>query len=408
MRRTYWYVAVTSFEAQRSIRTFYEAVNADGKGFIDDMSKVYFASARAKKWRYEDSMPGKLERLLKEAGLMNYFSPDEWVAIKTHFGSEGAHRTVRPVFLRKVVDALKRIGAKPFVTDTVRIKGLDYLEVANQNGLNHLSVGAPVVIADGLYGKDSIMVKAGEILGSIAVASLIHDVPAMVVCSHVKGHINAGYAGALKNLAMGGVSSSHRTCGWKCGRGAMHTIGEGELIWDKDKCEFCLQCKDICPLDAISFKDEQLEWDGNICWRCGRCERVCQNEALKLPGDDERFMRSLAEAARAVVGTFEKGKILYINFLADIQPECDCMPMADVPVMQDSGILVSDDLVAIEQASIDMLLKSPPLPDSMASDKQMTAGEDILLKLHNKPYVIQVEEAERLGLGERKYELVQI
>lgn len=372
------------------------------------MSKVYFASARARKWRYEDSMPGKLEQLLKEAGLMNYFSPDEWVAIKTHFGSEGAHRIVRPVFLRKIVDALKRIGAKPFVTDTVRIKGLDYLEVANQNGLNHLSVGAPVVIADGLYGKDNIMVKAGEILGRVAVASLIHDVPAMVVCSHVKGHINAGYAGAIKNLAMGGVSSAHRTCGWKCGRGAMHTIGEGELLWDHDKCELCLQCKDICPLDAISFKEEKLEWDGNICWRCGRCERVCQKESLKLPGEDARFMQSLAEAAGAVLSTFEKGKVLYVNFLTEIQPECDCMPMADVPAMQDAGMLVSDDLVSIEQASIDLLLKSVPLPDSLASDKQIRAGEDILYKLHNKPYLLQVEEAERLGLGERRYELLEL
>ncbi|MBI5639293.1 MAG: DUF362 domain-containing protein [Nitrospirae bacterium] len=372
------------------------------------MGKVYFASARAKKWKYEDSMPGKLERLLKETGLMNYFSPDEWVAVKTHFGSEGAHRIVRPVFLRKVVEALKRIGAKPFITDTVRIRGLDYLEVANQNGINHLSVGAPVVLADGLYGNDNIMVKAGDILGQIAVASLIHDVPAMVVCSHVKGHINAGYAGAIKNLAMGGISSSHRTCGWKCGRGAMHTIGEGELVWDSDKCELCLQCQDVCPLDAITFKDDEIVWNRDICWRCGRCERVCQNESLTLPGDDERFMASLAEAAKAVIGTFEPQKILYINFLTEIQPECDCMPAADVPVMQDIGILLSDDLVSIEAAGIDMLAASAPLPGSLAQDKDIGEGKDILMELHQRPYRLQIEVAERLGLGTAKYEIVAV
>ncbi len=372
------------------------------------MSKVYCASARARKWQYEDSMPGKLDRLLQTAGLLNYFSPDEWVAVKTHFGSDGAHRIVRPVFLRRVVDALVRIGAKPFVTDTVRIKGLDYLEVANRNGINHLSVGAPVVLADGLYGRDNLMVKAGEILGEIAVASAIHDATAMVVCSHVKGHINSGYAGAIKNMAMGGVSGSHRTCGWKCGRGAMHTIGEGELVWDQEKCELCYQCRDICPLDAIVFRDDKLEWDGNVCWRCGRCERVCQHESLTLPGDDERFMKSLAEAAKAVVGTFEPKKILYINFLTEIQPECDCMPAADVPVIQDQGILVSDDIVAIEQASIDILAGSAPLPDSMASEKELRDGDDVLAKLHHRPYRIQVEEAERLGLGTRGYELVWV
>jgi uncharacterized Fe-S center protein len=372
------------------------------------MSKVYFASARTKKWRYEDSMPGKLERLIKEIGLLNYFSPDEWVAVKTHFGSEGAHRVIRPVFLRKVTEALKRVGANPFVTDTVRVLGLDYLDVANQNGINHLSVNAPVVLADGLYGTDNIMIKAGEIIGEIAVASVIYDVPAMVVCSHVKGHINSGYAGALKNIAMGCVSGYHRTCGWKCGRGSMHTYGEGELVWNEEKCELCYQCSDICPLDALVFKDDELVWDGDTCWRCGRCERVCQSESLALPGDDERFMRSLAEAAKAVTGTFEQKKLIFINFLTEIQPECDCMPAADVPIIQDIGILISDDIVSIEQASIDMLRDAAPLPSSYARDKKVQEGDDILLKIHKKPYIIQIEEAERLGLGSRSYEIIEI
>ncbi len=354
-------------------------------------------------------MPGKLERLLREIGLSNYFSPKEWVAVKTHFGSEGAHRIVRPIFLRKVVECLKDIGSKPCVVDTVRIKGLDYLDVANQNGINHLSVGAPVVLADGLYGKDNIMVKAGEILGEIAVASLIYDIPAMVVCSHVKGHINAGYAGAVKNMAMGGVSSAHRHCGWKCGRGAMHTIGEGDLVWNSEKCELCYQCAEVCPLNAIVFEEgEELVWNGDTCWRCGRCVRVCQAEAITLPGDDERFLRSLAEAAKAVLSTFEPQKVLYINFLTEIQPECDCMPAADVPVIQDKGILVSDDIVSIEQASIDMLHRSEPLPESAAARENLGSEGDILFGLHKKNYGMQVDEAEKLGLGSRTYELITL
>ena len=371
------------------------------------MSKVYFASARVKKWTYADSMPGKLERALKEVNLSAHFGKDEWIAVKTHFGSEGSHRVVRPVFLRKVVDALKGIDAKPFVTDTVRIKGLDYLEVANQNGINSLSVGAPVVLGDGLYGNDNIMVKAGEILGEIAVASLIHDVPAMVVCSHVKGHIQAGYAGAIKNVAMGGISSSHRHCGWKCGRGAMHTIGEGRLIWDEEKCELCLQCEEICPLKIIRFENEMFGYNEDDCWRCGRCARVCPEGALTLQGDDERFMKALAEAAMSVLSTFKANKVLYINFLTEIQPECDCMPAADVPVMQDQGILISDDIVAIEQATIDLLLNAKPLPQS-AADKPERQSGDILFELSKKPYLIQIEEAERLGLGSKHYELIEI
>jgi uncharacterized protein len=372
------------------------------------MSKVYFAAARVKKWKYAESMPGKLERLLKKIDLSDHFESKEWVAVKTHFGSEGAHRIVRPVFLKKVTDALRTIGAKPFVTDTVRIRGLDYLEIANQNGINHLSVGSPVILADGLYGNDSIMVKSGDILGEIAIASVIHDVPAMVVCSHVKGHINAGYAGAIKNLAMGGVSSAHRHCGWKCGRGAMHTIGEGKLVWDEQKCTFCYQCEEVCPLDCIEFKEGTLTYDNERCWRCGRCTRVCPGEGLTLPGDDELFMKSLAEAASAVLGTFKPGRVLYINFLTEIQPECDCMPAADVPIIQDLGILISYDLVAVEQASIQMLRDAKPLPASLASDENIPEGADILTKLHHKPHLLQIDESERLGLGSRKYELIEL
>jgi uncharacterized Fe-S center protein len=372
------------------------------------MSKVYFAAARVKKWKYAESLPGKLERLLKNIDLSGYFESKEWVAVKTHFGSEGAHRIVRPVFLKKVTESLKMVGASPFVTDTVRIKGLDYLEVANQNGINQLSVGVPVILGDGLYGNDNIMVTSGEILGEIAVASVIHDVPAMVVCSHVKGHINAGYAGAIKNLAMGGVSSAHRHCGWKCGRGAMHTIGEGKLIWDEQKCTFCYQCEEICPLDCIEFKDGAMTYDNERCWRCGRCTRVCPEGGLTIPGDDELFMKALSEAAAAVLSTFKPRKVLYINFLTEIQPECDCMPAADVPVIQDLGILISDDLVAIELASIEMLLEAKPLPASLAADENILNGDDILAKLHHKPYRLQIDEAVRLGLGSRDYELVEL
>ncbi|HSW62835.1 MAG TPA: DUF362 domain-containing protein [Dissulfurispiraceae bacterium] len=370
------------------------------------MAQVYFATARVGKWKYDESMPGKLERLLKKADIGMYFEKNEWVAVKTHFGSEGAHRIVRPTFLRKIVDGLKAVGARPFVTDTVRIRGLDYLEVANFNGINHLSVNAPVILADGIYGHDNIMVKAGEILGEVAVASAINDVPAMVVCSHVKGHIQAGYAGAIKNLAMGAVSSAHRHCGWKCGRGAMHAIGDGRLVWDAEQCTFCFQCQEICPLDCINFADGEMRYDNEKCWRCGRCARVCPSDGLELPGDDTLFMRSLAEAAQAVLTTFKPKKVLYINFMTEIQPECDCMPAAEVPVMQDLGILVSDDIVALEQASIDMLLKAKPLPSSLAEDLQIDAGSDVLGKLHNKPYQIQIEEAVRLGIGSRDYELI--
>jgi hypothetical protein len=373
------------------------------------MSKVFFSSARTLRWNYRHSVPGKLETLLEKLELKKRFSKDDWVAVKTHWGSPGAFRIIPAVMLRKVVDAVKKTGAKPFVTDTVRIQGLDYIEVANQNGLNHLSCGAPLVLADGLYGKDSILVKAGPVLGEIAVASVIHDAAAMIVCSHTKGHINSGYAGAIKNLAMGCVSGRHRHHGWQKGRGAMHCHGEKGLQWDRDKCTLCQQCAEVCPLDSIEFKDGEFSYDSETCWHCGRCSRVCQEGALTLPQDDATFMKGMAESAAAVLSTFsDRKKVVYVNFLFQVQPECDCMPIADVPVIQDQGILLSDDLVAIEQASVDILRKAPPLPQSAAEDAKLTAGTDILATLNPRPVQLQIDECERLGLGMKQYELIAI
>ncbi|MBI5191312.1 MAG: DUF362 domain-containing protein [Nitrospirae bacterium] len=372
------------------------------------MSTVYYTTMRGTRWDYRESVNGRLERMLAGSGLMGRYAKDEWVAVKTHFGSDGAHRVVRPNFLKRVVDAVRMSGAKPFVTDTVRIMGLDYLEVANGNGINHLSVGAPVVLADGLYGKDNILVKAGEILGEIAVASLIHDVPAMVVVSHIKGHIQAGYAGAIKNLAMGGVSSAHREHGWKKGRGKMHCYGEVPLQWDAEVCTFCAQCENVCPKEAVAFKDEKFAYNEKECWACGRCARVCPSGALVLPADDTTFQKSLAEASAAVLSTFKPGKVLYLNFMTEIQPECDCMPSCDTPMLQDQGIMLSDDVVAIEKATIDMLRKASPLPQSVASDRECAPGDDVLSIVNPRNFMLQVEHAEALGLGSQEYELVEV
>jgi uncharacterized Fe-S center protein len=70
--------------------------------------------------------------------------------------------------------------------------------------------------------------------------------------------------------------------------------------------------------------------------------------------------------------------------------------------------MISDDIVAIEQASIDMLLKAPPLPQAATEEKGIVKGDDILFQLSGKPYQIQTEETERLGLGSREYELIAL
>jgi len=217
------------------------------------MSIVYIAPARPTRWDYSASQVAGLERMIEQLDFSHSIEKDEVVAIKTHFGSYGAHRIVRPYFLRKVVDAVKKVGGKPFVCDTVRINGWDYLKLANQHGINGQSMGCPVLLADGIFGFDSIEVPAGPILGSMPMASAIHDATAMIVVSHAKGHIEAGYGGAIKNLAMGGAAGRHRSGDWKQARGHLHAAGgESSVLRDPDLCTLCLQCLNVCPTKAIA------------------------------------------------------------------------------------------------------------------------------------------------------------
>lgn len=369
------------------------------------MSKVFYTSARALDFDFHVSLPAKLEELLEQADLKGFIDANDYVAIKMHLGSHGAFRIVRPVFIRKIADAVRSAGGSPFVTDTVRIPGLEYLEVANANGINHLSVGAPVILADGIFGKDVINVPAGEILGEIGVASAIYEAQAMIVVSHCKGHIAAGYGGAIKNLGMGGIGARNRD--GLPERGRMHFAQNTQLEWDMDICDFCEKCVNVCPHQAINFDDRQIFLDQARCAKCARCARVCPSGALVAPISQEIFQRSLAEAAGAVVSTFKPGKILYINFVLEVQPECDCMPLADVPVIQDQGVLISDDIVAVEMATLDMMGKAALLPGSKGEENSGKEGH-ILQKITGKDPYSHVRAAAELGMGQLDYELVEI
>jgi uncharacterized protein len=368
-------------------------------------SKVYHITAQSKSFAYDSGLMGKFESFLEKFDLKRFIPENDLVPLKMHLGNNGAFKTIRPQFVKKVVDAVKRIPAKPFVTDSVRVPGYEYLEIAKDAGYTHLTLDAPVVMADGIFGNDSIKVYAGEILGEMSVASALHDAKSMVVLTHVKGHIQAVLGGAIKNISMGGISAAPRDGDWHQGRGKMHFLMGEIMQWDDTKCSLCLDCMNVCPVGAITFPDDVYTVDKVKCWRCGRCARVCPVEAIEVPVSHEIFMKAVAEGANALLKTFEPNRIVYINFLLEMQPECDCMPLADPPVAQDQGILISHDPVAIDAATLDILSKVSPLPDSRASDLVLKDGWDIFSLLHKKDGRQQIIEAEKLGLGSSEYEL---
>jgi uncharacterized Fe-S center protein len=366
--------------------------------------KIHFIDSRVEKFDYKYSLQGRLEKALERIDLSKYFSKDELVPLKMHLGNRGGHHTIRPNFVRLIAEELKKVGAKPFVTDSSRVKPYEYLEVANQMGYNQLSLGCPVIIADGIFGYDSIMVKAGKFLKELAVPSAIYDARSMLVLTHIKGHIDSSYAGAIKNLAMGCVSRQPRGCTWKeGGRGKMHFQMAEIMTWDENLCTYCAICANNCPVEAITVRKDFFEVNEEKCWRCGRCVKVCPEKALSVPQSHDNFSAALAEATKAVLDTFEPGKVLYINFILDVQPECDCMAVSDNPLIQDQGILIGDDIVAIETATLDIIKKATPLPQSKAERIELKDEQDILSVLHKKDASVQIKEAEKLGLGKSDY-----
>jgi uncharacterized Fe-S center protein len=350
--------------------------------------ELIFTDARVRRWTHGSSLPGKLERLLAESPLSSIVPKNEPVALKMHFGSWGAHKIIRPALVRRVVDAVREAGGKPFVTDTVRIKGIDYLDVAASNGLTPQSVGCPVILADGLFGMDYVKVECGGDMPFAPVASVIHDVPAMILLTHCKGHVQAGYAGAVKNLAMGCVSALNREASdvrKKVGRPGMHLCHRGDVVHHAETCDLCGQCLDACPLDALSEKDGKIILDRKKCWSCCRCARVCPTGAMEAPDVGPAFQDALAQVAASVLKTFDPGRLYCLNFMLDIQPECDCMPGADVNALQDAGILGGRSPCTVDWATCDVLKKTPPLPDSLLSERGCTEpGSEPWEAVHGK------------------------
>jgi uncharacterized Fe-S center protein len=104
----------------------------------------------------------------------------------------------------------------------------------------------------------------------------------------------------------------------------------------------------------------------------------------------------------------KEGKALFINFITDISPACDCYPYNDAPIVRNIGIIASKDPVAIDQASVDLVNSEPALPGSCLKSS-LGQGEDKIKALYpGVDWPIQLEYAEKIGLGSRSYEIIEV
>ena len=362
------------------------------------MSQVFFFSYE----KNSDPLKG-LDKLFAKSGFADMIPEGKPAAIKLHMGELGNIRYIRPVFVRKVVDIVKREGGRPFLFDTVanypsaRNTKRKYLRTAAMNGFVRASAGAPIVITDDGDDLRAIPVRkqvADCDVTEVKVPSVLLESACVVVLSHVKGHEMAGFGGALKNLAMGCVSNETKR--------AQHLATTPLFKADAD-CSGCGDCADACPTDAITLVEGKPQRAAAKCIYCSTCYFLCPSHCWAWPeGAKEKLQVNLAHTASAVLSGY-RGKIAYVNLIQDVAPDCDCVAPSGRPVVQDVGIAFSFDPVAIDKASVDLVDKSPIIPGSTSA-----RPPDLLGKIHNTNSLVQLEIAERLKLGTMQYRLVSV
>jgi len=354
-------------------------------------------------YRESDSPLTGLQRLFDRDGLEAMIPKGESVAIKLHMGELGNIRYIRPVFVRKVVDIIRKRGGKPFLFDTVvnypgaRATRERYLDTAARNGFVEASVNAPVVITDDNDRLQTIVITNpvdGCELKEIKVPSLVLNSACLIVLSHVKGHVLTGFGGALKNLGMGCVSTETKR--------AQHLVNTPIFAEERD-CNGCGKCVEACPTDAITLVNGKPKRVDAECVYCATCFFCCPSHCwIWPPGSKEKLQVYIGHAASTILSEY-RGKTGFVNFIQDIVPHCDCAAPSGNPVVQDVGIVSSLDPVAIDKASLDLVDKSPIIPGSTKAKPP-----DILGKMHHTSSLVTLETAEKLKAGSLKYKLVSV
>jgi hypothetical protein len=375
-------------------------------------SNVFFADLKVGSGK---TLFNKLDTLLDRTDLIGKIREKDFVAIKLHFGEKGNTGFVRPIFLRKIVDRVKQYKGKPFLTDTntlytgTRSEAISHLTTAYENGFTESVVGAPLMIADGLRGNSAIKVRIDKpIFKTVSIAHEIDMADTLICVTHFKGHELTGFGGALKNLGMG--------CSSREGKLNQHS-NISPKVKGKD-CKGCELCLSWCPQEAISIRPSSPEnknkhgiafIDPGKCIGCGECILTCPAGAIQIQWNETipMFQKKMVEHAYGAVQK-KKERVLYLNFLTQISPACDCYSYSDTPIVNDIGILSSEDPVAIDHASVDLVNGEAGNRSSKLS-KNWNPGEDKFRAIYPEvDWNIQLAYGEEIGLGTREYELIRI
>ena len=370
-----------------------------------EKSLVYYTDLRA---RPGMNLPKKLQGLVRAAGLGKIDMDQKFVAIKIHFGEPGNLSYLRPNYAKALADVIRELGGRPFLTDCNtlyvgrRKHALEHIEAAYENGFTPLSTGCQVIIADGLKGTDEaeVPVEGGECVKLAKIGRAIMDADIVISLNHFKGHESTGFGGAIKNLGMGSGS--------RAGKMEQHNAGKPQV--DQALCRGCHACAKACGQNAIDFGDAgKALIDHGRCVGCGRCLAHCNFDAIQNEdyNANDELNRRMAEYAKAVV---QHRPNFHISLVIDISPNCDCHDENDAPIIPDVGMFASFDPVALDQACADACNNMPVLPksqlaDNLAAPGVCSCGDHFIASAPTTDWRVCLEHAEKIGLGNREYEL---
>jgi len=361
---------------------------------------VWFAPARTTK---KQSLVTRAGTLLQRAGLSSAIEEGDMVAIKLHFGEEGNTGFVNPVFLREVVRLVREAGGKPFLTDSntlyrgQRCNAVDHLECALHNGFSYATVNAPLIIADGLDGRDAVDVpiEGFDHFDSVRIGAAAVHADAMVVVTHVKGHEATGFGGAMKNVGMG--------LGSRSAKQRMHSDLKPQV--SAEKCTACGRCVKWCPVEAITIGPDRVATiDYELCYGCGECVASCSFGAIGIQWKTEpdAIQEKIVEHVAGVLADKE-GKVVYLSFITNVSPDCDCWHFSDASIVPDVGVVAGNDIVAVDQASYDLVIGARGVPGTLAEG--MGSGVDKFREITGIDGTLGIAYAEKHGLGTATYEL---
>jgi uncharacterized Fe-S center protein len=388
---------------------------------------VYFTNLRTTP---ASNLLVKMERLVRKAGIERIDFTGQFVAVKIHFGEPGNLAYIRPNYAARMARVIRSLGGKPFLTDSNtlysggRSNAVDHLHSAMENGFNPISAHCEVIIADGLKGTSFREIPVnGQYCRAPKIGEAIADADIIVSMNHFKGHEQAGFGGALKNLGMGSASRG----------GKLELHSSSQPVVDKDQCVGCRVCERYCAHEAIRVETAELtaktegtteketakrhrvaHIDYERCVGCGQCVALCQYSAAVMgEGDSSEVLnRKIAEYTQAVLA----GKPhFHVSFIMNVSPECDCWNHNDAAIVPDLGILASFDPVALDQACADMVRSAPALGGSVLAERcegKHTHGSEMGDKFRlihpDTNWEAGLDHAQALGLGQREYELITV